>query len=124
MPSQLSANITMLSEPVFSNISDSSDDNEPLIDKFLKKNHQKLQSSSSSDENEPLIEIIIRYSILYLEEFNYDLKLIGLNLLDHLMLNTSAAVLNLNMRSKLILTTYEKNINDKNLYLYMHRKKI
>ena len=49
MPSQLSANITMLSEPVFSNISDSSDDNEPLIDKFLKKNHQKLQSSSSSD---------------------------------------------------------------------------
>lgn len=81
-----------------------------------------LINTKSFDENEPLIEIIIRYSILYLEEFNYDLKLIGLNLLDHLMLNTSAAVLNLNMRSKLILTTYEKNINDKEHLIFLDRQ--
>lgn len=65
------------------------------------------------DENENLIETLIRYSVLYLEEFNYDLKQTGLTLLDHLMANTSPSVLNLNMRSKLVLTSFEKYINDK-----------
>jgi len=65
------------------------------------------------DENESLIEIVIRYSILCLEEFNYELKIKGLELLDHLMESTSPSLLNLNMRSRLILSSFERYINDK-----------
>jgi hypothetical protein len=65
------------------------------------------------DENDNLVEIYIRYCILYLEELNFDLKQLGLDLLDHLLVNISPSKLNLNMRSKLIFDTLERYLNIK-----------
>lgn len=63
------------------------------------------------DDN--LIETTIRYSLLYLEEFNYDLKMKGLYILDHLITNVSSAQLNFNLRSKLIYENLERYVNEK-----------
>ena len=65
------------------------------------------------DENETLIETCIRFLILYLEEYDYDLKLKGLFILDHLILNITPSKLNLNMRSTLIFDTLQRYLNDK-----------
>ena len=65
------------------------------------------------DDNDKLVEVYIRYVILYLEEFNYDLKLNGLKLLDHLLENITPSRLTLNMRSNLIYDTLQKYVNDK-----------
>ena len=92
----------------FSNLTKSNLENEADFEQYVKQIKFPL-----FDDNDNLIETLIRYSILYLEEFNYELKLQGLDLLDHLVMNTSPSVLNLNMRSKLIFTTYERYMNDK-----------
>ena len=55
------------------------------------------------EEKDSLIETLIRYSISYLEEFNYDLKLTGLKLIDHLIANLDHSQLNANLRSKLLI---------------------
>lgn len=60
-----------------------------------------------------LIESTIRYSLLYLEEYNYELKTKGLSILDLLINNVSSAQLNFNLRSKLIYDNLERYVNEK-----------
>jgi len=74
---------------------------------------QKHYHFSQLQNEDHLIDIIIQYSLLYLEEFNYDLKIKGLNSLDHLICHSTQAQINFNMRSQLIYTCLERYIIDK-----------
>lgn len=72
------------------------------------------QSQFDSLRNEDhLIDTTIQYSLLYLEEYNYDLKTKGLTLFEHLVAEATASQLNFNLRSKLVFNCLERYINDK-----------
>ena len=73
------------------------------------------------DESETLIETCIRYLILYLEEYDYDLKLRGILLLDHLLANITPSKLNVNMRSNLIFDTLQRYLNDKDSLAFLDK---
>ena len=73
------------------------------------------------EQKDSLIETLIRYSISYLEEFNYELKLAGLRLIDHLTDNISQSQLNANLRSKLLIDTLERYLHDKDSHEFLNR---
>lgn len=77
--------------------------------------NSKLLSLSRQDldEDERLLETAIRYSLAYLEEFEYTNKLMGVRLLSHLIDNTSPSGIKLNMRADLIRDTLGRYVNDK-----------
>ncbi len=60
-----------------------------------------------------LIDTIIQYSLLHLEEFDYNLKLKGLHILDHLIEHSTNTQINFNMRSQLVYNCLERYITDK-----------
>ncbi|CAF0793903.1 unnamed protein product [Brachionus calyciflorus] len=99
-----------------------------LIQNYLKKSQIHLEENDLElnfdtfildlkfpqfDEDSDLIEVTIRYSIFYLEEFDYEKKRHGLRVLNHMMDNITPAKMSLNMRSELIYDTFQKYINDK-----------
>ena len=73
------------------------------------------------DLDDKLVEVLIRYSIVYMEEFDYDLKLAGLGLIEHLLLNLTSSKLVVNMRSSLIYETLSKYLNDKESIAFLDR---
>ncbi len=73
------------------------------------------------DDDEALIESSIRYLILYLEEYVYDLKCKGLLILDHLIANITPSKLNTNMRSQLLYDSLVKYINDKESLTFLDK---
>ena len=82
---------------------------------FLTTNYRMLE------DKEELIELSIRYAIMYLEEYNYELKIKGLDIIDHLVINATPNQLNCNFRSKLIFETFQKYLNDKESVQFLIR---
>jgi hypothetical protein len=100
-------------------LEDSANGNEPLENRFntylLSLNYPCL------DVDDNFIEMYIRYSIIYLEDYNYDNKLIGLHLLDHFLHNLTPSKLVVNMRADLIYNTLFKYVNDKDSCAFLCR---
>ena len=86
--------------------------NLPQLEKEFEK-YFLAQKYPDLDDDEALIETSIRYLILYLEEYVYDLKCKGLLILDHLISNVTPSKINLNMRSQLLYDSLLKYVNDK-----------
>lgn len=80
------------------------------------------QSQFNDVKNEDhLIDTTIQCSLLYLEEYNYDLKTKGLAILEHLVAEATASQLNFNLRSKLVYDCLERYINDKDNLDFMDK---
>lgn len=73
------------------------------------------------DSDEVLVETFIRYSMIYLEDFAYDLKLTGLSLIEHLITNITPSKLLVNMRSNLIYECLSKYVTDKDSCVFLER---
>ena len=99
-----------------------------LIENYLKSTQVQCQQSEVEqtfekhifglgypgfDNDATLVEVLIRYSIFFLEELDYDKKKHGLKLLNHLMENLTPSLLHSNMRSDLIYNSFNKYMNDK-----------
>lgn len=65
------------------------------------------------DNKDSLIETYIRYALTYLDDIDYNKKINGLRLFNHLFSQITPMQLNLNMRSTLIYDSFNKYLNDK-----------
>ncbi len=98
-------------------LSENEDGSELLEESFNKYLYELKYPSLDIDDT--IIEVFIRYSLIYLEDFNYDLKLKGVDLIDFLLNNLTSSKLLVNMRSSLIYETLLKYINDKDSIIFL-----
>ena len=89
--------------------------NEPMSEsqfnaKLLSLNSAQLEEDGDDDR---LLETAIRYALAYLEEFDYELKMLGVRMLERIVEQTRPTRLKLNMRADLIRDTLNRYVNDK-----------
>jgi hypothetical protein len=86
-----------------------------LVNKFEDEifNRKSINNQFDLVRDAPLIEVAIRYSLSFLDEFNYPVKLQGLLILDHLLINLTTTQLEDNMRSSLIYESLKRFMHDK-----------
>jgi hypothetical protein len=104
---------------IFDRIQSLSEQNEQLEEQFYDYLLGLKYPCLDLDDN--LIEMYIRYSILYLEDYDYNLKLKGLNLVEHLLNDLTSSKLALNMRSVRLYNSLLKYINDKDSRVFLGR---
>ena len=78
---------------------------------LFEQRSQEFKKDLTTDDQ--LIDITIQYALLYLEEYNYELKTKGLSILDHLVSHSTSSQLNFNLRSRLVYNSVERYANDK-----------
>lgn len=80
----------------------------------------RFQFNSIINEDH-FIDTTIQCFLLYLEEYNYDLKTKGLAILEYLVAEATESQLNFNLRSKLVYNCLERYINDKDNLDFMDK---
>jgi hypothetical protein len=104
---------------IFERIKDLESQNETLEESFY--NYLLSLKYPCLDIDDNLIEMYIRYSIMYLDDYDYNLKLNGLNLIDHLLEHLTSSKLGVNMRAVLLYNSLLKYAADKESRVFLGR---